>query len=102
MAVTNRDLFQEELTKQYLVLYESDPNYQYSRKHITAFDLAEKMVDGLCKGTANKEGEGIKRTCKAFRIKHTYKAIGEFLADEQVEESIIANEYTFTETGKRF
>lgn len=79
--VTNREMFQTELTKQYLALYESDPSYEYSRKHITAFDLAEKMTEGLYKGTASKDGEGIKRTCKALKIKVTYKAIQEFLSE---------------------
>ena len=84
MAVTNREMFQAELTRQYLALYESDPSYQYSRKHITAFDLAEKMVEGLYKGSANKDGEGIKRTCKALKLKYTYKAIREFLTLDSV------------------
>ena len=37
------------------------------------------MTVGLAKGGANKDGEGIKRACKAVGIKHTYAAISAFL-----------------------
>lgn len=80
----NRERFQEELTKQYLALYESSPEYAYVRRHITAYDLAEKMVEGLITGKANKGGEGIKRTCKALNLPFTSKAIKEFLSVDSV------------------
>lgn len=43
--------------------------------------LAMRMTDGMLAGTADKDGDAIKATCKALGIKHTYKAIKEFCAD---------------------
>jgi hypothetical protein len=37
------------------------------------------MTNGLQTGAANKDGEGIKRACKACGVKYTYAAIREFL-----------------------
>jgi hypothetical protein len=38
------------------------------------------MTQFLKDGTgANKDGEGVKRTCKILGIKHTYKAIQTYL-----------------------
>ena len=37
------------------------------------------MTKGLTNGSASKDGEGIKKTCERLKIKHTYKAIREFL-----------------------
>jgi hypothetical protein len=38
------------------------------------------MVQALASGTANIEGEGIRRACRAVGIKHTRKAIRDYLA----------------------
>jgi hypothetical protein len=38
-----------------------------------------KMREGFEKRTYNKDGEAVKRTCKALGIKHTYKAINSLL-----------------------
>jgi hypothetical protein len=37
------------------------------------------MTTALAEGIGNKDGEGIKRVCKALGVKYTYKAIKEFL-----------------------
>lgn len=39
----------------------------------------ELMTHAILKGTANKDSDSFKQTCKALKIKHTYKAIDEFL-----------------------
>lgn len=75
----NLDAFYEQLKKEYEILFEADPDYAYSKSKMTAGELARKMTLALDSGSGNKDGEGIKRTCKHFGINHTYKAIREFL-----------------------
>ena len=41
--------------------------------------LAEKITSGLPTHGASKDSDAIKLTCKTLGIKHTYKAIQEFL-----------------------
>lgn len=76
---SNLDAFCARLTLEYAELFANDPEYAYSASRITPEALARKMTLGLDSGSANKDGEGIKRTCKHFKIAHTYKAIREFL-----------------------
>ncbi len=78
--MTNAQTFQNILTETYRDLFANDPEYAYSASRITPEALAEKMTAGLLTGSANKDGDGIKRTCKAVGIKQTYSAIREFLA----------------------
>jgi hypothetical protein len=74
----NLNAFNEQLAKEYVELFKT-PEYEYSASRITPEALARKMTLGLDNGSANKDGDGIKRTCKHFKIAHTYKAIREFL-----------------------
>ena len=74
---TNKENFQNVLAEQYRELFRTHPDYQHM--WITPEVLAEKMTHGLATGEANKEGEGIKRTCKALGIKQTYKEIRAYL-----------------------
>ena len=69
------------LTEQYEHLYKAEPEeYSMAASRYTPQELAEKMTRGLINGSASKDGEGIARTCKVLGIKHTYKAIKEFLS----------------------
>ena len=77
----NLDKFYERLKVEYEELFKTD-EYSYSASKTTPADLARKMTLGLDNGSANKDGEGIKRTCKAFGIPHTYKAIRAFFQAE--------------------
>lgn len=77
--MTNSELFQQTLEAQYVELFANDPEYVQVGKITTPKALAWKMTVSLAKGGANKDGEGIKRTCKTLGIAYTYKAIGEFL-----------------------
>lgn len=79
--MTNKQKFQEELEKQYEVLFATDKDYAYAASTSTPKELAEKMTGGLIRGSASKDGDGIKRTCKKLGIKHTYKGILEFLCN---------------------
>lgn len=67
------------LTAAYRELFER-PEYAAARARGTPEDLAERMVAGLVAGTADKDGEGVRRACKACGIKHTYRAIREYVS----------------------
>jgi hypothetical protein len=75
---TPRERFQIILEGQYARLFET-PDYAYVAARTTPAALAAKMTAGLVDGTANKDGEGIKTTCKVLGIKYTYSAIRAFL-----------------------
>lgn len=74
--------FQSILADQYRDLFANDPEYAFAAQRTTPDALAEKMTAGLRKGSANKDGDGIKRACKVLGINHTYKAISAYLASE--------------------
>ena len=74
----NFDRFYERLTLEYTALFKL-PAYAIAAARYTPDAMARKMTIGLDTGTADKAGEGIRRTCKALGISHTYKAIRTFL-----------------------
>jgi hypothetical protein len=73
--------FETTLAAQYRYLFQAFPSEYMPamQKGSTPESLAKKMTLGLADGSASKDGEGIKRTCKALGIKHTYKAIHAYL-----------------------
>jgi len=71
--------FTDRLAIVYEDLFRNDPEYFYSASKTTPSALAHKMALGLDNGTANKDGEGIRRTCKHLGIPHSYKAIRAYL-----------------------
>lgn len=70
--------FQMELTEQYKTLFQT-PKYSVVASKTTPEELAEKMTKGLFEGYADKDGEGVKNTCKKLKIPYTYKAIKNYL-----------------------
>lgn len=58
-------------------------NRPTSAAHTQPEVLALRMTVGLARGSANKDGDGIKRACKACGIKHTYQAIRAYFAADQ-------------------
>lgn len=74
------DVFFLKLAAHYADLFANDPEYAYSASRTTPHDLARKMTIGLDTGSANKDGDGIKRTCRELGIPHTYKAIRAYLS----------------------
>jgi hypothetical protein len=76
---TNADKFRAALEAAYAELFANDADYAFSASRTTPAELAAKMTDGLRTGRANHDGTGIKRACKAVGIKHTGKAIREYL-----------------------
>ncbi len=78
----NLDKFYEQLKIEYENLFKNDPEYVYSVSKTTSADLVRKMSLGLDNGSANKDGEGIKRICKYFGIFYVYKVIRVFFQVE--------------------
>lgn len=83
---SNREIFIQKYTEKLfdIVVTKNDPDYSYVRSqrgdNISAYkELATKMTDGLIKGSASKDGDAIKATCKELKIPQTYKAIQAFL-----------------------
>lgn len=77
--MNNRDTFRAHLEAAYTDLFATDPEYAYVASRTTPAALAERMTASLEKGTANKDGEGIRRACRAVGIRHTYRAITAYL-----------------------
>ena len=78
----NLDQFHAILVAELKILFEENPEYAFAAARTTPEGLARKLTLGLDAGTANKDGEGIKRVCRILKIPHTYKAIRAFLAAE--------------------
>jgi hypothetical protein len=76
--MSNKKRFTTILQGQYEHLFTLQ-KYAYVAGRNTPADLAKKMVDGLIDGSAMKDGEGIKITCKVLGVKYTYTAIKDFL-----------------------
>lgn len=73
----NQVTFRDTLARHYVTLF-SEPDYAYSAARNTPEGLAAKMTTSLIKGDANKDGEGIKRTCKELNIPYTYKGLAAY------------------------
>jgi hypothetical protein len=84
MNQANRALFEFTLARHYEKLYETDPDYAYSKSICTPSELAYKMTLALCMNEGHK-GKGIKATCKDLDIKYTYRAIYEYLNAQELE-----------------
>ena len=81
---TRREIFREQYILCLCNAFQDDPEYSYIRDRQKAFKdierLADSMIDHLISGSASKDGAALKQTCKLLKIKHTYKAIREYLA----------------------
>ena len=55
--------------------------YAYSVEHIPG--MLERFRNAIQHNAFDKEGDAFKATCKALKIKHTYKAIKEFIANNK-------------------
>lgn len=75
----NAAVFAHALRCKYVNLFLTDPEYAHSALRTTPEALADLMTLGLADGSANKEGAGVRGVCRDFGIKHTYKAIREYL-----------------------
>ena len=77
--MTTLEQFEATLAAQYRRLFETAEYAMAAARH-TPEGLAHKMTSGLAAGTANKDGDGIRNTCKLLGIPYTYKAIRGCLA----------------------
>jgi hypothetical protein len=78
--MNNLETFIKTLEVAYTDLFANNPEYAFAASRGTPAQLAAKMGTCLLTGEANKDGEGIKRACKALGIKHTYAAIRAYLS----------------------
>ena len=74
-----RQRFIDALTDAYTDLFKT-PGYAAVATRMTPGAFAIKMTDGMITGDANHDGEGIKRACIRHGIRHTRKAIREYLS----------------------
>ncbi len=78
---TNRELFKETYLNQLKESHIKNPE-QYA----WAFDglemVAIRMFAAIDKGSFNKDSIAFKNTCKALKIKHTYRDIETFLGSQ--------------------
>jgi hypothetical protein len=75
----NQAVFAHALRAKYVRLFMEDTEYAHVAARTTPEKLADIMTRGLLDGSADKDGAGIRGVCRDFGIKHTYKAIREFL-----------------------
>jgi phytoene/squalene synthetase len=76
----------EEKLAQFARLYEANLRravLEYPTEYVYAVEavpqVAERMLRAIRAGGYNKDSRAIKATCKELGIKHTYKAIDEYL-----------------------
>jgi hypothetical protein len=81
MKTENQLKFHSALVAAYSDLFKTDPSYAYSASKCTPEGLADKILAAGISGSINKDGEGVKRACKACGIPYTLKAILSFVAD---------------------
>lgn len=68
------DVYREELEKS---LKEAPENYAWGPDDLeTVFN---RMKNAIERGSFNKDSISFKRTCKRLNIKHTYRAIDDFI-----------------------
>jgi hypothetical protein len=79
----NQDQFRAALAAAYADLFANNAEYAYSASKTTPAQLADKMLAAAISGSINKDGEGVKRACKACGIPYTLKAIFAFVGYEK-------------------
>lgn len=70
----NFETFMEEYAKQLRVSFDTDSRYVHDYD-----ETLKRMRAAIERGNYIKDTDAFKRTCKALGIKHTYKAIKEFI-----------------------
>jgi hypothetical protein len=76
--MTNYEKFCEEYEKQLMIAVQTYPSdYFYGPEKVP--ETARKMAIAFKNNTYNYDSKGIKFTCKSLGIKHTRKAINEYI-----------------------
>jgi hypothetical protein len=79
--MTNRETFKAEYKKQLKIAREKYPDLYLCP--MTEFDAVfDRMTVAIEKGSFNKDSHAFKATCKALKIKHTYRDIEMFLGTQ--------------------
>ena len=74
----NQKIFLEEYKKQLIISITNNPeNYSWSID--TLEEVFGRMKVAIIRGSFNKDSQAFKNTCKALKIKHTYRDIETFL-----------------------
>lgn len=76
--MTNRDIFKKTYSEKLKYCRENYP-VQYCWPIEDLPLVTERMLSALDRGSFNKDSIAFKMTCKELKIKHTYKAIKEFI-----------------------
>lgn len=71
--------FRKALETAYADLFANNADYAYSASKTTPAELAKRMLNAASSGSINIDGEGVKRACVACGIKHTLRAVLEFI-----------------------
>lgn len=74
----NRAAFESRYLTELQHAIENYPQ-EYTYPATESFNVAERMMKAIYRGSFNKDSRAIKATCKALGLKHTYQAINEFL-----------------------
>jgi len=75
----NFECFMEEYEKQLRLSHDTEPqNYAWDISQMN--EVVARMRVAIEKGSFNKDSSAFRRTCRKLGIKHTYKAISEFIS----------------------
>lgn len=81
METFNSKRFRAVYTRKLTEAMEAHPTeYRFPKDQIPK--VVDKMVTGLAKGEANKEGFAIRNTCRELGIAYTYTAISAYLTGD--------------------
>jgi hypothetical protein len=81
MKFPNTELFLIEYKKNLIKSHSDNPN-DYAWPISELDNVFKRMRDAIIKGSFNKDSKAFKLTCKALKIKHTYRDIEIFLKSE--------------------
>lgn len=77
--VSSKELFSSTYLRHMQEHAKTHPEYyHYGPEEVPV--VHAKMMAALERGSANKDSEAIKATCKEMGIKHTYRAIRDYLS----------------------
>lgn len=75
----NLNRFMETYERELTIAVQAYPD-EYAYPADTVPEVAGRMRAAIERGTFNHDGRGFRNTCRALGIKHTRRAIAEFLA----------------------
>ncbi len=79
--MNNNQKFETALIEILIHLFAFDPKFALARDRTTPERLARRMTKGLPAQEVSKDGPAVRSVCRQLKIKHTYKAIAEYLEE---------------------